>query len=213
MTKMPSGPRRSSLRTPGRKTGFTLVEIVIALTILTLIIINISMVTESGSLAARAGAFQSKLDDEADLTLDRISLALMSSSAASVYPQTPAPAHTSEVNYSISLGVGAGGEMISGDLERIKWMQKPGVPGRVMWVENPGLATERHVVWSNWVPAIFQDEILNGNDDNGNGLADEAGLAFDMDGAEVNIHLTVERINPNGVPTPTQRRVNVTCRN
>ncbi|MCP3917478.1 MAG: prepilin-type N-terminal cleavage/methylation domain-containing protein [bacterium] len=209
----PLAPRRCSLRTAGRKTGFTLVEIVIAMTILTLVVINISMVTEGGSRAARAGAFHSKLEDEADLTLDRISLALMSSSAASVYPQTPAPAYTSEVNYSISLGVGAGGEMISGDLERIQWTRKPGVPGRVMWIENPGLANERHVVWSNWVPAVYQDEILNGNDDNGNGIADETGLAFDIDGPEVNIHLTVERLDPNGVPTPTQRRVNVTCRN
>ncbi len=206
-------PPQTRLTKRSRRGGFTVIEVLIATTILSLIVVNVSMVSDSGSRAARAGAFKSKLEDEADLTLDRISLALMSSSVESVYPQTPAPAYTSEVSYSISLGVGATGEMISGDLERISWIEQAGLPGRVLWAQNPGLVNERHVVWSNWVPEVFQGEVVNGSDDNANGLADETGLAFDMDRAEVNIHLTIERIDPNGVPTPTQRRVNVTCRN
>ena len=44
-------------------------------------------------------------------------------------------------------------------------------------------------------------------------LLPETGLAFDMIDELVNIHLTIERINPDGQLTPTTRHIQVTCRN
>ncbi|MDP6370187.1 MAG: hypothetical protein QF615_11305, partial [Planctomycetota bacterium] len=58
----------------------------------------------------------------------------------------------------------------------------------------------------------------NGLDDNANLLTDETGLAFAVHEQEelkreVEVFLTVLRIDPNGKPTPSQRRILVTCRN
>jgi len=193
------------------KGGFTLIEIMIVVTILALLAVNISMVTRTGSRAARAGAFWQTLNDGADQTLDRISLALMSSDAENVYPVMVAPLYTNEVTYSVSLGV-ENGEVIESPPESISW-EEQGDHGRVRWRQNPGLPNERAVVWSNWVPNIHAGEIFNGEDDNGNNVVDETGLAFDMDKPLVNIHLTVERVNPDGKLTPTTRHIQVTCRN
>ena len=199
------------MRTAGRQSGFTLLELMIALTILVLVAMNVSMATRTGSQAARSGAFYQTLNDEADQTLDRISLALMSSDADNVYPVAVAPLYTSEVTYSVSLGV-ANGELIQSPPESITWEQVED-RGRVRWCESPGLPEERSVTWSNWVPMLSDGEDFNGADDNGNVIVDESGLAFDMQGELVNIHLTIERQGPEGKWLPTTRRLQIACRN
>ena len=207
--------RRKARATAGREpaAGFTLLEVMIALAIMVLIIMNVTMVAKTSTEAARNGVFRTRLDDEVNLTLDRISLAVMSSKSDDVYPPTVAPAHTSRVDFAISLGIDENGNEITGDPERIEWEVGNGTPGRVVWSQNPETVGERSVVWSNWVPELFQGEIINAEDDNQNGLFDEGGLAFDMDGDQVNIHLTIERQDPRGMMVPQNLSVNVTCRN
>jgi hypothetical protein len=48
-------------------------------------------------------------------------------------------------------------------------------------------------VWSTAVAALLEGELANGLDDNGNGLIDEPGLAFTVDGNDVTVLLTLER--------------------
>lgn len=203
----------------GFKAGFTLIEVCIALTILSLISVNIVMVTRTGASAIRAEAFAESLEDDLNVTLDRIKLALMASSAASLDGVNPAPLGSNEVSYSISLGIGAGGLLEESDPEKIEWSPLGPTAGQVTWTQNPELEDERSVVWSNWVPNVFRNEVANNAfDDNQNGLDDENGLAFAIQeggtkDTEVLIHLTIERTSPNGQQVPVSRRVNITCRN
>ncbi len=191
--------------------GFTLLELVIALAILALVSVNVTLVTRTGSQAVRSGAFWQTLNDEADQTLDRISLALMASDASNLYPIAISPLYTNAVSYKVSLGV-EDGQPVESPPESISWEELED-RGRIQWRENPGLPEERGVTWSNWVPSFFDGETFNGSDDNGNALVDESGLAFDMEGDLVNIHLTIERPNPDGQPVPVTRKIQVTCRN
>lgn len=200
-----------------RDAGFTLLEVMIAMTIMALVAVNISMVTRTGTEAARAGIFDVLLNDEADTTLDRITLAVMSSRADDIYPRRTSPGFTSNITYSVTLGYENGVEVQSPP-ENIAFNTTP-MGGQIVWKESPGEADERRVVWSNWIPTLGSSstvaikEELNGVDDNGNELPDETGLAFDMIGDLVNIHLTVERLDPQGVPVQEARRIQVTCRN
>ena len=191
--------------------GFTLLELMIALTIMALIAVNITMVTRTGTEAARAGIFDITLNDELETTLDRISLAVMSSRADDIYPRRTSPGFTPNVTYTVTLGY-EGGVEVQGPPERIAF-NETALGGQVVWLESPGEVDERRVVWSNWVPILSKREEPNGVDDNANELPDEAGLAFDMDGDLVNIHLTIERLDPHGVPVPKDRLIRVTCRN
>jgi type II secretory pathway pseudopilin PulG len=192
-----------------REGGFTIVEVVIAAAILGLIVLNMSMVMKTSSAAYGTGVFKSVLEDQAELTMDRIELAVMSSSEKAISPQNAAPLSTPVLDYESSLGFQEG-KLVSSDPERIQFLP---TTGQVVWSQNPGLPEERSVVWSNWVPFHLEKEIANGTDDNGNGLIDETGLAFDKSGPKVNINLTLERKDSEGkVHTKTSKSV-VTCRN
>lgn len=205
------------MKRSARNSGFTLLELMIALTIMALVAVNVMMVMKTGGSAVRNSSFLSMLDDDVNLTLDRVKLAVMASTADNVEPRFEAPLSSSEITYSISLGV-QGGEEVTSDPERIRWENAGPAGGRVTWTQNPELAGEHTIVWSNWVPSLYQGELANGNDDNENNLNDETGLAFEVmqqaaNELEVYIHLTIERTGPDGKEVPASRRVNVTCRN
>lgn len=191
------------------RAGFTLLEILIAGTILGLVMVNVSMVTETGSAAYQAGLFESTLEDEAEQTMDRITLAVMSSSEDAIDPVPIAPQNAWNIDYEVSLGI-QGGQLVLGDPERIELV--PGT-GQVFWRKNPDLPEERSLVWSKSVPDLFEDEAPNGLDDNGNGLVDERGLSFDMEGSKITVRLELERPDPDGVVRRTVKVANVTCRN
>ena len=104
-----------------RQSGFTIIEALIALVILTLLLSNISMVTKTGSAAAESSIFRETLTDQLDQTLDRVSMAIMSSSAAGLDPLPVAPASSPTISYRASLGM-VEEEIILGDQENISWI-------------------------------------------------------------------------------------------
>ena len=63
--------------------------------------------------------------------------------------------------------------------------------GTIMISEDVGLASERATPWCSGVPALLDGEILNGIDDNGNGLSDEPGLCFTRSGSLLTIRFTL----------------------
>lgn len=202
--------RRAGASAPGRA-GLTLLEVSIALVIFSLLVVNVSMVSRTGSRVAATGVFVTALNDEADMTLDRITLALMSAKSDDLYPQAAAPASSSYVGYSVSLGL-ENGEIVYAAPERIDWSAL-GPTGRITWYQNYSAPEERSVVWSSSVPSLRDGEIANGLDDNGNQIQDESGLAFVKDGSLMTVLLTVEREDPDGNPLATSRQKLVTCRN
>lgn len=202
---------------PQRSSGFTLIEISISLTILSLLIVNIGMVTRTGGRAARSGLFEQLIEDELEQVLDRSRFALMSSSANNLYPTFTAPLSTTEISFSSSLGF-ENGTYIESDPERLSWESGPDGIGQMIWFQNPGEDNQRRVAWSNSVPILHRGELDNDSDDNGNGLNDETGMAFHVESesdqeVQVFIHLTIEKFDPDGNRVPTARSVNVTCRN
>ena len=117
------------------------------------------------------------------------------------------------ISYQASLGM-SDGRVIHGPPEEITWVSMSEDEGSVLWRESPTLPEEREVTWSDSVPHDQKDEVGdNGLDDNGNGLDDEGGLAFTMEGARVDIHVTVEHLDENGRRVPLAKSNNVTCRN
>lgn len=186
-----------------------MIEIMISLVILALISVNLSMVTRTGSQAYEAGLFMSTLEDQADQTMDRIAFALMSSSQDLINPVHEAPASSSQVDYEISLGY-ENGELILGDPERIALDPET---GHIVWTQNPLLEGERSVTWSKWAADRPNSDPENGADDNDDGLVDEQGLSFDLEGNQVSIQLTIRRTDPDGVQREMRKITQITCRN
>ncbi|MDP6762633.1 MAG: prepilin-type N-terminal cleavage/methylation domain-containing protein [Planctomycetota bacterium] len=197
-------PRRSPR---GSRAGFTVLEILIATAIFALVLANVTMVSRTSQEAYRTGAFMGLLEEQAEQTMDRIEMAVMSSEHADLAPV--APLFASSIDYERSLGVEEG-QMVFDDPERIELELGP---GQVSWLQNPQTAAERKVVWTRHVPEYMQDELPNAVDDNGNGLVDESGLSFDMEGKQVSIRLTLRREDAKSRVYTRMIESRVTCRN
>ena len=204
------------LRQHGLRGGFTLMEVTIAMTILGLLVANVGLVSRAGTQAAQAGLFEQLIEDELEQGLDRVRLALMSSTANNLYPTFAAPLSQNHITFSTSLGF-EDNMLVESEPERISWSPSAD-GGQLLWEQNPGEPNKRQVVWSNSVPILQMGELANELDDNENGLQDEQGIAFHVESesdqaVQVYVHLTIEKTNPDGVRVPSARSINVTCRN
>ena len=191
------------------RAGFTVVEAVIAMTLVGLVLTKLTLVMDEARHAHQEESLSMALDDQALELMDRISFAIVGSSAESLDPTPVAPFPCATIHYQITLGV-EDGKVVWSDPEVIGLSQDS---GQVYWGQNVGAAGERIVVWANTVSEMLQDELLNGIDDNANDLADELGLAFVLDGKSVTIRLSLERARDDGKKIQVTKETTVTCRN
>jgi len=189
------------------RAGFTIIEVSIALVLLAIVSIKVAMLLDMAADAESADSADLALADQAGRTLDQIAFAVMGANRETLFPDPESPTYSERVDYEVSLGV-QDGEVVWGDPERID-----GSNEQVLWVENPGAAEERRVVWCNVVRPFLEGEELNGVDDNGNGLVDEKGLNFTLQGNMVRIRLSLERIKSSGEVITQSIETRVTLRN
>ena len=191
-----------------RVRGTTLLETVIASTLLVLFGGTALLVTNSANRSFRTEVVSSELESAARRALADVTEYLRTADANAVTPPgMTSPVSTSVVNYRRGLGF-VGGAVQWGDPERITFEYDPGDPddgvdndgdglideGRLVHIVNPNLPGEQRVVLCNWVSESLQGE-LPGNliDDNGNQLEDEAGFCVVFDGMRATVRLTLAR--------------------
>lgn len=201
-------PSQSKCRNTG---GFTLIELMITVSLLALVTLNVYMVIGDSTKAMGAQTVSFDAEAQARRALDRIALAVIGASRQTLFQTQAAPWSASELNYESSLGM-QDGVAVWSDPQRIALTA--GAESReVMWYEKPNAPDERRSVWSSYVSQFLQGEILNGKDDNGNGLIDEQGLSFTLEGNSVIIRLTVARPDKDGKFITRTFESRVTCRN
>jgi hypothetical protein len=192
------------------RAGFTIIEASIAIVLLVIVSIKVTMLLDMAAEAESTDSADIALEDQARRTLDQIAFAIMGANRETLFPDPESPTHSEQVRYEVSLGV-QNGEVVWGDPERIG--VEAGSETRVVWVENPGEIEERRVVWCNVVRPFLEGEEQNGVDDNGNGLIDETGLSFTLQGNMVWIRLSLERLKSTGEVVTKTIDTRVTLRN
>ncbi len=190
--------------------GFTAVELVIALALAGIVVGNLMLVLSDTRERFAAQSVSKDVDAAARRALDRIALQIMGAVRSQLYSPVSAPMSSESINYTSVIGTQDGQPIVSSP-QRIALSQEP--THSVTWYENPGQPNETHVVWARDLRDFCAGEVPNGIDDNGNGLVDEKGLAFEVDGPMVRITLTLERIGPDGKPVTKTLETRVTCRN
>lgn len=189
------------------RAGFTLIEALIAMALAAVVVVKLGMIMEDASRASSEQTAALTLENQAQRVLDKIAFAVMSAERDQLFPDPESPDFSTAVTFAVSLGV-QDGEVVLGDPERI------GSEGQqVLWRQNPGMPEERRVSWCNTLRDVMLDEI-DGNllDDNDNGLFDEPGLSFTLQGDAVTIRLCLERDRESGAVTRAVETV-VTVRN
>ncbi len=192
-----------------RRAGLTLVELSIVLALLGILAFKIWLVMSSASETAARQTADTYVEDQARVVMDRLVMAVRGSDRESLNP-FDTPLYTTNLRYRISLGVDENGQVVWNDPEEV--LLDPN--GRqVAWRVNPDVPEERKVVWTNLVRPFLGGELPNATDDNGNGLTDEEGLIFIIEGNSVLIRLTLSRQGDNGEASSFTMESRVTCRN
>ena len=199
--------RRHNRRT---RSGFTLVELLVAAALGGVMLYNIQLLMTDVREDLDDTTLQSEVNTQAQRALDRIALALMGALADDVHIKKAAPESSDVIFYNSIVGFENGNPVVS-DPQSIK-LTEQATPA-VSWFSNPGTGKETRVVWAKNLREFCAGETPNGIDDNGNGLIDEKGLAFEFDGAMVTITLTIERLSREGTLVTKTLHTRVTCRN
>lgn len=191
------------------RSGFTLLEMSVALVLMVLVIGNVYSLLRQSSKAIGAQNSSFDIDTAAQRAMDRITMAIVGASEATLQNPLAEPWSTDKLDYSEQLGI-QNGVPVSSPPQRIEYSN---TTGEVTWLENPGTPDEKRVVWAKDVPAYLKEEIANGVDDNHNGIVDETGLSFVKEGKSITIYLTVKRTMPDGHVFEKKLQDTVTCRN
>jgi prepilin-type N-terminal cleavage/methylation domain-containing protein len=194
----------------GKHGGFTLLEVLVALALTGVLLFNVHLLVSDARQDFEHGASEKELDLQAQRALDRIALAVMGAVRDDVHVKKSAPDSSDSIHYTTVIGYENGAPIIS-DPQRISLVAENG--RSVRWSSNPDTADETRVVWARDLREFCSGEQFNGVDDNGNGLVDEKGLVFEVEGSMVKIILTMERQGPGGQILTKQLETKVACRN
>jgi prepilin-type N-terminal cleavage/methylation domain-containing protein len=192
--------------------GFTMVEILIVLALVSVVMGSVVAVLRSSMRACQVGSTAGHLEALVNRALDQIADRLQASSHATVTPSLSSPFSSPSIDFQRSIGY-AGGAVTWSPTERFAFQFRPGElddgidndgdgivdDGQVVWTRDVGLPTQTQTVLADGVPKFLQGETLNNKDDNGNGLIDERGLCFAVDNSSVVVRLTLSARSAAGV--------------
>lgn len=188
--------------------GYTLLEVVISMSVMVLTLGSVLGFVKIGTENSRSIAKVSKLDREADRVLQIIIRELSHAGADTITPIDPGGG--SSISYQRALGYD----------EEVQWSSPTRIElrpdaadaddgidnnsnglvdeGQIVLVTNAGLVNERERVLVSRVSEFLGGEFANGLDDNGNGVVDERGLSFVSDGLSLTVRLTLSDRDPEG---------------
>lgn len=204
-----------------RRRGFSLVEMLIATTLLFLAVGAIVLVSNANTQAYQTGTTSAELESKITIAMNRIVGELRMAGIANL--QMTAAGAT----YLRAEGFAAGQkawstprelvlELEAGELDDGLDNNSNGLVDerRLVLVENQGQADERRLVLVRWVAELLEGELLGGGDENGNGLLDEAGFSIErVDDDSMIVRLTLQRIDAQGFPITRTAQTSVKVRN
>ena len=191
------------------RSGLSLVEVAIGLALLAVVGFQAAEIFHFSAKSQSEGVSTLALDEHARSVIERITFAVMGADPESLGPEVGPRWDADTLRYRVNLGI-QDGEVVWGDSEEIGLTDSV---GQVAWRQRPDELDERRVIWSNAVRPFLQGELPNGVDDNGNGLVDESGISFDVDGDLVTVRVTLETPRAGQEPLMRTLEARVTCRN
>ncbi len=205
-----------------------MIEVLIAMTVLTMVLAMVGLATLSGQEAYKTGVNAAHLENQARRTLDRIANEVMEAGQQWVLPQPLPPLGSGTLNYRRNTGFG-GGNIAWSTNTSIQFQYAPGElddgldndgnglvdDGVVALVQDVGGPDQQTTILTRWVAEFLQGEVPNGADDNGNGLQDEGGLSFEYDPAlqMLTIRITLQRRDAEGRLATRTMQTSVRLRN
>ena len=209
-----------------RRSGYTLVEMSIVLTLLVMVIGATLTVGTASEKTYRTGTTAAHLEAQADMAVGRIVSELRIARRTSLSPDPTPGSGGLEVEYVQPLGINNGVVQWSTP-RRLAFEHDPrelddGLDnngnglvdeGQIVLREDFGGPGERAHVITRWVRELAAGETANGADDNGNGLVDEAGFLVERFDETLVVRLTLEQRDGEGRSRTRTARTSTRMRN
>jgi prepilin-type N-terminal cleavage/methylation domain-containing protein len=198
-------------RASAARAGFTMLELLISVVLLSLVLASTAMVSSSGYRTYRASSAQSLAESHARRALERAVNELRSATADSV-PDPGGNLGMDTLTFRQAIGVDGGGNLQLGGLMRLAVELDPAELANGLDDDDDGLADEGElvltrdvggpgelrVVLARPVRALLEGEATNLADDNGNGLVDERGFCVQRVGRLLTLRLSIEDFEDSG---------------
>lgn len=207
-----------------RRRGFTLLEMMIALTLMSVVIGAAISVASSGRSAFTSAAGRARVESKVRRTLERAMAELQPARTGALLPDciTGSPSVTFQPLSTVTGGVAVWGT--SRRLARVASAEDAddgadndgdGVidEGDLVLTIDPGGLSEFSITLCTQVTEMFPGEILNGLDDDGNGVVDERGFSVEALGDLLTIRLSVAEPEAGGGVVTAAIVTSITLRN
>lgn len=195
---------------PQSRSGHTLVEVIIAVTLMAIFLGAVGLISMRTSDAFQEGSRAAALDTGLHRAVELIARELEDAGSDQIDPLPTAPLGTSSLDFKAVDSYVDG--IVWGPARRIAWEREPGElddgldndgdslidEGRVVWCELPDQPDERRRVLVGGVMELDSGESANGADDDADGLIDERGLAFVMEGNVLRVQLSIQGVDEDG---------------
>ena len=214
-------------RTRKDRAGHTLLEILIATSILGVIVGGIALVASSGTRLFRSSTSRTELEARARRALSRIQDELLSGGHGSlaVFPQSPLWDDRIIFDRPVDISTDRGEVQWSSTLIEFRYedgelddgLDNDGDglvdEGMVVLMRDFGGLNEPEIVLCRGVREYLEGEVEDANDENGNLLVDEKGLTFDLRDGALSIRLSLQRVDSEGVVVTRTFETTVWLRN
>ncbi len=210
------------------RSGFTLLEVVLASALLSAVLGAALMVVQRGKSAMAAGHLHAHAEARAHRALERVSAELRGAGINALTPaiNTNGLTSTATLTFDSIIGV-SDAAPLWGQPVRIARVAAPEDlnngqdddcddvvdEGNSMLTRDVGSAGQAAFLLCTRVCELAQDELAHGHDDNGNGLADEAGFSIQRIGNMPTIRLSVEEPGQGGETGVATVSTSITLRN
>lgn len=200
------------------RAGFTMIEVVVAVSLLVLLMSSAILAAKGGHGAFRATQNTTDVETRIRRALDRAAIELLSVGEEELFPNPTGQFGTSDLLYRQARSWnGNEGDAVNGlsilwgDQNRLAFEQERGETDDGTDEDGDGLVDEgclvltrdvggddRRAVLCTGVRELLEGEIANGADDNGNGIIDEAGFNIHRVGDVLYLRLSLEEPGETG---------------
>ena len=206
-----------------KRAGFTIVEMVISLTLLAVVLGSASMAVKSGNDLFVQVSVNNDVSSRSARAMNRVVRELRSASDTTFVQDLRTPTGVMTKVWSPTLDYQSAQdwngavvwdaprqfvlELQAGELDNGLDDNANGLIDErtLVLLTNPGMANQERLVIVHGVAELLEGELPNGVDDNGNQMDDERGFCLDLDQDALTIRLTLERMGPQGRVARTQQ--------
>jgi prepilin-type N-terminal cleavage/methylation domain-containing protein len=207
--------RATRWRAAGSTRGFTLIEMVLSLGLMSVVLGIGAFVGSTGRNAFESTSSQSQLDAQVKMALDRVAMEIEMATSDSLDPQlTGLVNDTSQLSMQQVVDI-VDGAVVLGDILGVGFVDDPaeavdGVDndgdglideGRLVMIRDFGGANQTQVTLCKNVRRYLEGETADAGDENGNGLSGEQGFLILRDGDLLTLQLSIEDVRANGQVT------------